>query len=421
MNSVKHLFQKKNRGMGRILLAAVLCLLLTLSCLSQPVYAEQYTAVDGSRASQSVHINNTDTHPFVLNTPIQNCKKLQVTISVDMKAGSRCKDWKVYASSSSSGNNFVPIGDLYLARGTGDAETTVYLSSPMTVWRVAVVPKKAGSYSWSMAIDVGSYGGTSAAPRSEAPSSSSSSGNYVSGHWGNETVYMGDAQGQPYVLDNPIRNCKKLKIGIDVDLDYGARCKYWTVYANDSYGWDYIGEIYLPGGIGETEETLYLSSSMDVESLLVVPKVQGSYSGSISISVYTLGGTSPKSNAMPRSSGSETWVDGSWSSQTVTIGNFYSYTYDLNTPIYNCRKLKVSVDITMKYGSRVKDWYVYASESGSDYDFEEIGSFYLPSGTGSTEAIIYLDAPMTIRSVTVLPKKYGSYSWSTALGVYDCN
>ena len=87
-------------------------------------------------------------------------------------------------------------------------------------------------------------------------------------------------------LDTPIVGMRKMWISFWVEMDYGALCKDWKLYAWNGDAWVELGNVYLPEGTGLVEEVFYGDGSMYITHVAIVPAVSGSYSYSYSLSLF---------------------------------------------------------------------------------------------------------------------------------------
>lgn len=108
-------------------------------------------------------------------------------------------------------------------------------------------------------------------------------------------------------------------------------------------------------------------------------------------------------------------VSGHWDG-TTPIGNANVGVYALDTTIKGCKTMTITANFDMKAGTHCKNWTIYARSGGS---WTEIGSLYLPEGTGEGTETLYMDGSMYIDAITLAPTVPGSYSWSWWLIVYD--
>ena len=87
-------------------------------------------------------------------------------------------------------------------------------------------------------------------------------------------------------LDTPIVGMRKMWISFWVEMNYGASCKDWTLYAWNGDAWVELGNVFLPEGTGLVEEVFYGDGSMYISHVAIVPAVSGSYSYSYRLSLF---------------------------------------------------------------------------------------------------------------------------------------
>lgn len=95
--------------------------------------------------------SSMNVHALVFIKKIQKCTKLTVHMSVDMKAGTSCKEWQLWGR---TGGSFQKIGKINLPGGNGDTVQTVTFSTPVTFDALAITPTIPGGYSWSMGFAI---------------------------------------------------------------------------------------------------------------------------------------------------------------------------------------------------------------------------------------------------------------------------
>lgn len=91
--------------------------------------------IEGSRCSM---IN--------LEEPIWGMRKMTFNLTVEMKAGARCKNWKCYIW---DGERWINKGILTIPEGNGSGTQTFYGDGTETIGWIAVVPTAQGSYSYT--------------------------------------------------------------------------------------------------------------------------------------------------------------------------------------------------------------------------------------------------------------------------------
>ena len=238
----------------------------------------------------------------------------------------------------------------------------------------------------------------------------------IRGQWDRNLVDLGEARGFPLVLDTPLYECTKLKIGLDVRLNYGARCEYWGVYASDSTGWEHLGDIYMPEGNGKLDTVLQWEEPKTIQSVIVAAKVRGSYSGCIMVYVYAFndGSSLTETEAEQKL----TRLEGKVDTKLTHVGYSKGYAYQLEQPVKDCEKLRVKVNMALKYSAHCNDWTVFAGNNGK---YTKVAELYLPSGTGRGQVELQLEKPMDIDSILIVPNRGGAFSWDMEAAVYQYN
>ena len=247
----------------------------------------------------------------------------------------------------------------------------------------------------------------------------------VSGEW--EEAVAGDLFEGLYVyeLDRPIERCVGLTVDYNVEISVGGPCDDWELYIRSGGEWEQYGTLTLRNGSSSTR--LNWESPLTVEAVMAYPLCDGEMEWRDEIFVYEADRaelpepetipTEPET-LPPETEAVENWVEGAWGDVTYKVNDTQSAAYELKDPIENCRKLKVAMQVEMKYGARCENWTVYTWKGGA---WSPIGDLYLPNGDGYGETEITLDNPMTIGSIIIVPKVSGSYSWSCGIAVCDLN
>lgn len=117
---------------------------------TEPSYSFEFDIVSG-HWDGTTSIGNANVGVYALDTPIKGCKKMTITASFDMKAGTHCKDWTIYAR---SGGRWEKVGSLYLPNGTGEGTETLKMDGTKYIDAVTLAPTVPGSYSWSWGLVV---------------------------------------------------------------------------------------------------------------------------------------------------------------------------------------------------------------------------------------------------------------------------
>ena len=103
---------------------------------------------------------------------------------------------------------------------------------------------------------------------------------FAPGYW---TLFK-DGRGGSFnglVLEETMENCYQMTVKMDITMKSGARCEYWQLIGligEDSYSDEILAELYLPNGTGVMDETIYFSTPVSFDALVIQPKLSGGYS-----------------------------------------------------------------------------------------------------------------------------------------------
>lgn len=101
----------------------------------------------------------------------------------------------------------------------------------------------------------------------------------VNGNW--ERYYLDNAQTHIYIFEEPLDNCAVLTINMEVEMNSGTNCKDWILWGRVNGTVQKIGDLYLPSGNGSGTQTLYFDKPLNLDGVVITPKVPGSYSYSM--------------------------------------------------------------------------------------------------------------------------------------------
>lgn len=112
------------------------------------------------------------------------------------------------------------------------------------------------------------------------------------------------------------------------------------------------------------------------------------------------------------------YVDGSWENHTIHDGSFTlnTYSFVFSQKLQQCRELTVNLDVSMKAGTKCKNWQLWCRIDGQ---YKKIAKIDLPDGDGRTSQTITFDDPLTFDAVIITPTVIGSYSWSLGFTLTD--
>ena len=113
-------------------------------------------------------------------------------------------------------------------------------------------------------------------------------------------------------------------------------------------------------------------------------------------------------------------VDGDWEDKQTAIRDGNStmrcHAYAFSQELKQCRQMTVAMNVSMKGGTKCKDWQLWGRVNGK---FKKLASISLPEGDGYTEQTVYFAPAVTMDAIVVMPTIPGGYSWSLGLAVGD--
>ena len=87
------------------------------------------------------------------------------------------------------------------------------------------------------------------------------------------------------VLSEKIENCKELTVNMSVEMKSGTHCSDWQLWGRTGTKFKKIGSVYLPGGDGDTSQTVTFSTPVSFDALVITPTIPGGYSWSLAFSI----------------------------------------------------------------------------------------------------------------------------------------
>lgn len=84
-----------------------------------------------------------------------------------------------------------------------------------------------------------------------------------------------------FVLNEAVKNCKELTVDMSVEMKAGTKCQDWQLWGRSNGSFRKIGKIYLPGGDGDTCQTLTFDTPVSFDAVAVTPTIPGDYSWSL--------------------------------------------------------------------------------------------------------------------------------------------
>lgn len=95
---------------------------------------------------EDMTIEGSSCNMINLEKPIRGMRKMTFNLTVEMKAGARCKNWKCYIW---NGERWINKGILTIPEGNGSGTQTFYGDGTENIGWIAVVPTAQGGYSYT--------------------------------------------------------------------------------------------------------------------------------------------------------------------------------------------------------------------------------------------------------------------------------
>lgn len=89
-----------------------------------------------------------------------------------------------------------------------------------------------------------------------------------------------------FVYSQRIQRCKEFSIYMDVTMNAGTHCEDWKIWGRENGAFKEIGRVNLPGGDGETMQTVTFDKPVTFDALAVTPIIPGDYSWSMFFIIY---------------------------------------------------------------------------------------------------------------------------------------
>lgn len=228
---------------------------------------------------------------YRMEDPIDRCESICVDYEVTTVTGEPCEEWMVYVRSY---GHWHEAESVILSDGRVDERVT--LEKPLRVDAVLLYPMAEGDYEWRDSIVV--YSPTEAAkpvepekpekPEKVPETTSEPEETWRSGSWSDERYDINNCHTWAFVLDEPIQDCEKLRVYLNIEMQHNTSCEKWSIYVWDGNSWNIIGDFYLPGGNGEEIQDIVLNGPTDIYKVTAVPKIPGNYSWGSTIAVCDL-------------------------------------------------------------------------------------------------------------------------------------
>lgn len=110
----------------------------------------------------------------------------------------------------------------------------------------------------------------------------------VDGYW--ESVYLKDGTQNlnvhAFVFNNALVRCKQLTLYMEVEMNAGTKCYDWDVWIRRNGVFEKYTQVYLSGGNGTLEETIYFSTPTTIDAIVVTPTAAGGYSWNMSMGIF---------------------------------------------------------------------------------------------------------------------------------------
>lgn len=110
----------------------------------------------------------------------------------------------------------------------------------------------------------------------------------VDGYW--ESVYLKDGTQNlnvhAWVFNETLVRCKQLTVSMEVEMNAGTKCYDWDVWVRRNGVFEKHSKLYLSGGNGSLEETIYFSTPATIDAIVVTPTAAGGYSWSMAMRIF---------------------------------------------------------------------------------------------------------------------------------------
>lgn len=104
--------------------------------------------------------------------------------------------------------------------------------------------------------------------------------NYIDslqGDWQTVSLDSSHTEASAIVFTQKIR-CKEMTVNIKIEMNYGARCKDWELWARIDGKWQKLEQISLPDGNGSTVHTVTFDTPANLDAVSITPTIAGGYS-----------------------------------------------------------------------------------------------------------------------------------------------
>lgn len=107
--------------------------------------------VEGHWSDKTTKLGDVETTLYVLNNALVNCTEVTIQINVEMKAGTHCENWVLWARVNGSVEKCC---EFELPGGDGAAEVTFTFDPSLSFDAITVTPTVPGGYSWDVGLGV---------------------------------------------------------------------------------------------------------------------------------------------------------------------------------------------------------------------------------------------------------------------------
>lgn len=88
-----------------------------------------------------------------------------------------------------------------------------------------------------------------------------------------------------FVFYKKLERCEELTLHMNVEMQNGTKCYDWNVWVRRNGTFEKYTKLYLPGGDGALQETIYFSTPATIDAIVVTPTAAGDYSWKMSMGI----------------------------------------------------------------------------------------------------------------------------------------
>ena len=100
---------------------------------------------------------------------------------------------------------------------------------------------------------------------------------FLQGDWQTVSLDSSHTDASAIVFTQKIR-CTEMTVNIKIEMNYGARCKDWELWARIDGKWQKLEQISLPDGNGSTTHTVTFDTPTNLDAVSITPTIVGGYS-----------------------------------------------------------------------------------------------------------------------------------------------